>query len=752
MRRLLVRVLFYSIAVGLTIAILSIVRIPTTEHPDGVPLLSFPPPEETNIHFDITFGPIQLNIVVAIVFVIGAAVFPIILAAVFGRWYMRSPVAAFVLVSAVTFWLVALVSDALGHTFQVPDPALLWLFVDALVFGVVFMVLDTVFGLQRPHMSDAARHRSLWSRLDRMPISRRNQIVENIRMYEVWNTISAYAQEIAVGGTALGRFRGVVDRLAGSPSANLSRLSTPAKVRVMLEQLGPTYVKLGQMVGGRRELLPEGWSVELAKLQSTVPPFPWSTAEAVLRDELGAPPSELFGSIEEEPLGAASLAQVHRATLKDGRQVVVKIQRPDIQALVRADLGVMQQLAEVAEERFEGARRFGLSAVIAEFSDGVLQELDYTTEAYNASRLADVLSPIEGVGVPAVYPELSTRRVLVMDFVAGVKATHADELDPSVDRQAVARTLITALIKQVLIDGFFHADPHPGNVVLDPATGRVVFLDLGLMGELRQEQRLDLIALVWALRMEDPALLALVVRRLCRATGPVDEAAFRTAIERIFYRAWVYGRGSFSGVMGSLFGVLGEHHLQMRRELVLAIKAITQAEQLVSAIAPGLPLVTVIAEEGQGLLRAQLGGELAKLRSGEVTDVLMGVVRQASTLGDAFLPHLVEAIVSGGSVLGAGREAAVDLEPLERRVDRLSERLDHQLGRLAWSVAFVGIAVVAAGIVLAILPRETDVLIGFDLLAIAFAVGIAGFLLFTVRGWRRADAAWLAALRDDPGG
>ena len=127
--------------------------------------------------------------------------------------------------------------------------------------------------------------------------------------------------------------------------------------------------------------------------------------------------------------------------------------------------------------------------------------------------------------------------------------------------------------------------------MLDPATGRVTFLDLGLMGELRQEQRLDLIALVWALRMEDPGMLAVVVRRLCRATGPVDEAAFRAAIERIFYRAWVYGKGSFSGVMASLFSVLGEHHLQMRRELVLAIKAITQAEQLVSAIQPGLPLV-----------------------------------------------------------------------------------------------------------------------------------------------------------------
>ena len=231
----------------------------------------------------------------------------------------------------------------------------------------------------------------------------------------------------------------------------------------------------------------------------------------------------------------------------------------------------------------------------------------------------------------------------------------------------------------------------------------MTFLDLGLMGELRQEQRLDLIALVWALRMEDPGMLAVIVRRLCTATGPVDDAAFRAAIERMFNRTWVYGTGSFSGVMASLFGILGDQHLQMRRELVLAIKAITQAEQLVSAIQPGLPLVSVIVEEGQGVIRAQLGAQLTKLRRGEVADVLMGVVGQASTLGDSFLPHLVEAIVTGGPLVRA-EPGTLDLEPIERRVDRLTERLDRQLGRLATGAALMGVAIVAAALLLAILP------------------------------------------------
>ena len=724
--------------------------MPTADHPEGVPLLRIPEPNETNVELDVTIGPVRLNLVVGFVFLVGGAVLPVILAAVFGRWYLRAPGAAFLIVSAVVFWLVSLVCSLLGFTFEVPDPALLWLFVDSVVFGLVFLALDSVFGLRRPHLSDGGQHRPMWSLLDRLPVSRRNQFIENIRMYEVYTVITGYAQEIAVGGTILARFRGLVDRLSGTSSGSLDKLSTAAKVRVMLQQLGPTYVKLGQMVGGRQELLPPGWGTEFAKLQSTVPPFSWDEASAIITQELGKPPEEVFGSIDHEPLGAASLAQVHRATLKDGRTVVVKIQRPGIQAKVRADLGVMQELAQLADERIAAARRFGLVSVIEEFADGVLEELDYTTEAYNARRLADVLAPIDGVGVPAVYPELSTKRVLVMDFVNGIKATHADELDPSVEREAVARTLITALIKQLLIDGFFHADPHPGNVVLDPDTGRVTFLDLGLMGELRQEQRLDLIALVWALRMEDPGMLAVIVRRLCTATGPVDDAAFRAAIERMFNRTWVYGTGSFSGVMASLFGILGDQRLQMRRELVLAIKAITQAEQLVSAIQPGLPLVSVIVEEGQGVIRAQLGAQLTKLRRGEVADVLMGVVGQASTLGDSFLPHLVEAIVTGGPLMRA-ESGTLDLEPIERRVDRLTERLDRQLGRLATGAALMGVAIVAAALLLAILPRPTDVLVGYDLVALIFAVGVAAFLIMAVRGWRRDDSAWLAALHDELG-
>ena len=282
------------------------------------------------------------DLLVGFIIAVLSAVLPLVLAVLFGRWYLRHPVTAAVGANAVLFLAVAAVSSWIASPFLVPEPALLWLFVDSLAFTAVFLALDGAFGFHRPHVGDRPRHRSLWARLDRMPATDRNVFIENLRLYEVWQTVTGFAQDIAISRTPLAPLRGVGDRLAGSSSAGLDRLSTPAKVRVMLQQLGPTYVKLGQMLGSRGELLPPDWAAEMERLQSDVPPFPWPVAAGIIETELGRPIGELFASVEETPLGAASLAQVHRATLHDGSAVVIKVQRPAIGARVRADLGVMQ--------------------------------------------------------------------------------------------------------------------------------------------------------------------------------------------------------------------------------------------------------------------------------------------------------------------------------------------------------------------------------------------------------------------------
>ncbi len=276
MRRFLVHVLLAWIAITITLAILSLVRLPVAGDPDGVPLLELGGgPPTTGGAF-----AIRIDAGVGLLFALVTAVMPPILAAIFGRQYIRHPIIAYVLANGFLFWLVAMISGWLETPFLVPEPAVLWLFFDAMVFTLVIVAIDAVFGLDRPVMTDQMEHRAVWRLIERLPVSSRNKLVENFRLFEVQDKISRFGIEIAAERTPLARLRRIGDRLSGDSSKELEALSTPGKVRVMLQQLGPTYVKLGQMLSGRRELVGETWSLELAKLQSTVPPFPWAQARS----------------------------------------------------------------------------------------------------------------------------------------------------------------------------------------------------------------------------------------------------------------------------------------------------------------------------------------------------------------------------------------------------------------------------------------------------------------------------------------
>jgi ubiquinone biosynthesis protein len=723
MRRFAVHVLISTIAITLTLIVLGAVTV------GGVPLLDIPVTTENG-----TGTGVNIDLGIGFLFAVASAILPPILAAIFGRWYLRNPVFGYLLANFVLFWIVAQLSALGDSPFLVPEPALVWLFIDSVVFALVAVTLNTLLGLDRPRVEEPSRNRRLWAILERLPATRRNQLIENIRLWEVYDKFSRFGVEIAITRTPFARLRGIGDRLTGGSSREIEEMSTPAKVRLLLQQLGPTYVKLGQMLAGRPELLGPEWATELAKLQNTVPPFPWEPAAAIIEDELGRPPDEIFTSIDHEPLGAASLAQVHRATLLDGRAVVIKVQRPGIQAKVRADLGVLVELAGIAEGRFEAARHAGVRQIVEEFAAGVREELDYTIEAYNAARLGDVLRKEPGVGVPAIESSLSGRRVIVMEYIEGIKPTRVEELDPAVDRDVVARTLLRALIRQVLLDGFFHGDPHPGNVLLAPDTGKVVFLDLGLMGELGEQERFDLLALMWALRTRDPGMMATVVRRLCRPIGRVDEAGYERAVERLFYRSWVYGQGSMGGVVSGLFEVLGAHQLRMRRELVMAVKAISQAEELVHAIAPDLPLIETIIEEAQTLLAGELANADRAIQTGLSMSV-QEVVRQAATLGPGFIPRLIDVGEAARRLMGQPSPEERMARILRDGLDRAGRRMDAQVGRLAQAIGGLGIAAGTGLGAIAFLARPSG-LEGLDLVVAGVPIATGALIAWTVRGWR----------------
>ena len=253
-------------------------------------------------------------------------------------------------------------------------------------------------------------------------------IIENLRLQQVYDALYTNALDITLENTPIGPVRRWFEQTVLGEEDTLTGETGPARIRAMLQQLGPTYVKIGQMAASRADLLPAEWITELSKLQSEAAPFGWDDASQMIENELGQPADELFGSIEHEPFAAASTAQVHRATLKDGTLVAVKVQRPRIVAKTKADLGVIQELATIAERRFSMARKIGARGMVDEFAAGVLKELDYRNEAYHARRLADGMTRFPQIHVPVTYDDLSGERVLTMEFVKGIKISKVDEL------------------------------------------------------------------------------------------------------------------------------------------------------------------------------------------------------------------------------------------------------------------------------------------------------------------------------------
>ncbi len=342
--------------------------------------------------------------------------------------------------------------------------------------------------------------------------SRLDRIKENLRLQQVYNVLLHYGLDMVFDRGVIGEFRQFMQDWIYDIPEPTEPLTAPVKGRLLLQELGPTYVKMGQIVSSRAAVLPPEWETELVKLQSNVPSFPTEEAYAIIEEELGKPVSELFATFNDEPLAAASTAQVHRATLHDGTEVAVKVQRPDIHSQMKSDIGIMYNASRVLVRRVDWAKNINLGGMLNEFGENILEELDYRSEAYNGIRLKRGMEIIEGVSVPSIYQEYSTSKVLTMDFIKGVKLTNLEAINAAgLDTDALALTSLRAMLKQMLIDGFFHADPHPGNLILNLETGTIYFIDLGMMGELTVQERLSLINMLVVLQQQDAHGLAQVV-------------------------------------------------------------------------------------------------------------------------------------------------------------------------------------------------------------------------------------------------
>src|SRR5688572_10505460 len=290
--------------------------------------------------------------------------------------------------------------------------------------------------------------------------------------------------------------------------------SEPERLAKDLEKLGPTFIKLGQVLSTRADLLPPAYLEALSRLQDDVVPVPLADIQKTIEDDLKVRLSKAFGSFDEEPLASASLGQVHRATLRDGRAVAVKVQRPAIMEQVLADLDVLDEIGAFVDSHTKVGRRYEFAPMIREFRKALMEELDYEVEASHLRTLKHNLRDFQRIFVPEPIASYVSRRVLTMEYVRGTKIT---SLNPvallDVDPEGLADELIQVYLHQILIDGFFHADPHPGNVFITE-DGRLAMIDLGMVGHLSptlQDRLLKLILAISEGRGEDAADTAIVL-------------------------------------------------------------------------------------------------------------------------------------------------------------------------------------------------------------------------------------------------
>lgn len=370
-----------------------------------------------------------------------------------------------------------------------------------------------------------------------------------------------------------------------------ARLKPPERVRRVLEELGPTFVKLGQVLATRVDLFPPEWLEEFSKLQDHAPPVAWEEIERQLTEDLGAPPDEVFARVDREPLAAASLAQVHRAWMADGTAVVLKVRRPGIRPTVEADLRLLRRLAEIIESEATELAQYRPRLLVRQFSQSLRRELDFAAECRNAERIADALEPDSGVVVPDIHWDYSGERLNVQSCLDGIPGREYDALDEAgLDRHAIAARGTRAILMMILDEGFFHADPHPGNVFYLPGN-RIGLIDFGMVGRLSEKRRHEVAELLHGLVSRDAETATRILIDWSEEADVKEGRLLADVAEFIDqYHGVPLEHLDISGMLGEILAVLRHHHLVLPADLVLMFKAFLTLEGMGRSLDPGFDM------------------------------------------------------------------------------------------------------------------------------------------------------------------
>lgn len=487
---------------------------------------------------------------------------------------------------------------------------------------------------------------------------------------------------------------GLVDKLAIFRVAERKDIKTKsigARLRHALEELGPTFVKLGQLASTRPDLIPVPILKELEQLQDQVPPFAFAEAARIIERELGSPVGALFAEFDETPIAAASIGQVYRAVLADGTQVAVKVQRPGIAAQMETDLEILADLTRLAEHRLDWAKQYRLRDMVEELARALRTELDYGAEARNGERFARMSERWAHVEVPNIHWDFCSKRVLTMDYIEGIKLSDRAQLDAAgLPRRLLAERYAETIFEQALVEGFFHGDPHPGNVLALP-DGRIALLDFGMVGRLTPSAKRNFAAFVIALKNQSTKGVVRAIGNMGVIPESADEERLYADIDEMrekYYKV-PFNQISMGEAVQDLFAVAFRHQIRVPTELTLLGKSLLTMEGVVSALEPGFSIFDVAEPFGKKLLREQLNpARIAKAWIEEAPEFV------------ELIRDVPEGLRQWASLVHKGRVRAEveigNLDAMTRKLNRISNRLSFSIVLLALSIIMAGLIIGAA--------------------------------------------------------
>jgi len=505
-------------------------------------------------------------------------------------------------------------------------------------------------------------------------------------------------------------------------AADLARLEPPVQVRLALEELGPAFVKLGQILAGRADLFGPDWITEFEKLHSHVPAVPLAQLLPQLREDLGGEPGDVFARFDAEPLAAASIAQVHRAQLKDGTEVVVKIRRPGISEVIEADLRLLGRLAALAEAELPALKPYRPQLLVREFAKSLQRELNLATECHNAERIAANMAAQPFIVIPRVHWAHTRERVNVQDFINGIPGDQLAQLtaEAGFNRRLLAERGARAVLKMIVQDGFFHADPHPGNVFY-LSGNRVAFIDFGMVGRLSARRREELLQLLLGLVERNPQAVADILLDWAGDEHGVNLSQLESEIEAFVdqYHGTPLAQLSLGQMLSDVTVILRDHHLGLPADLALLIKAFISLEGMGRELDPDFHMASEATPMLREVVRAGYRPQVLARRAWQTLRRTLAMAEQ--------LPHDVSRLMRNA------RRGRLQIHIELAHLKRVGDQIDRAANRLSMALVIAAL-IIGSSIVMNV--RGGPTLLGLP------ALGLMGFIGAAVGGMWLVRSIW----------